>query len=315
MKSNLNAVDFIKKVGKGKTLSKSLTEIEARQAMSLLLNQGFSVVQFGAFLQALRIKELSQEELNGFFAVCFEYTKDKSLPAFDFVINLASDTPRKAGLLSLLACALLIKKKYRVGVVYSDPVLSQNSRSFSQTLALSQQFFFEKSSDEKLSSYLFPCSQLLENWSQWNTLRGELGFRSCLHTLEKMFTPDQQAKMLIGISHKGYAPRMLQALAAQNIEAQIVLGNHGTIDFLFHKPTVVVQLSQGEVVERTIDPSLLQLKLPTSLYSLAAFDDWEKQLDDLNSVLWQAVYFQAAGMLYLNQKTNTIGDAWDLVRA
>ena len=74
------ATDFIKKVGKGKTLSKDLTYQEAQKAMQTLLHKEFTTVQFGAFLQALRIKELSQEELNGFLSICIQFKSKIKLP-------------------------------------------------------------------------------------------------------------------------------------------------------------------------------------------------------------------------------------------
>ena len=202
-----------------------------------------------------------------------------------------------------------VAKGYQVACVSSDPVLSKNSQSLNQTLDLCLQFF--KSQKENYDSYMFTCKQLLKNWEEYNQLRFELGFRSCLHTLEKMITPQNEGILFLGISHKAYAKRMLKALVTQNVEAQIILGNHGTIDFLFHKPTVVCQLKQGEVVEKTVDPSLLDLKLPTSLYSLTAFNDWENELQKVKSSLWQAIYFQAAGMLYLSGKYNDLISAWE----
>ena len=62
--ADLRPVDFVKKVGKGRTLSADLTAAEARIAFAQLLEGAFHPVQAGAFLQALRIKELTQDELN-----------------------------------------------------------------------------------------------------------------------------------------------------------------------------------------------------------------------------------------------------------
>jgi anthranilate phosphoribosyltransferase len=56
---------FLKKVGRGKTLSRDLTREEAREAVASLLRGEFTPAQTGAFLQALRIKETSVDELVG----------------------------------------------------------------------------------------------------------------------------------------------------------------------------------------------------------------------------------------------------------
>src|SRR3954467_3889408 len=57
-------VDYVKKVGKGKNLSADLDSAEARAAFESLLAGAFAPSQLGAFLQALRIKELTQDELD-----------------------------------------------------------------------------------------------------------------------------------------------------------------------------------------------------------------------------------------------------------
>ncbi len=303
------ATDFIKKVGKGKTLSKSLTQEEAGLAMSTLLNNGFTQSQFGAFLQALRIKELSQEELNGFTEICFKNQEKKMTLEADFVLNLSSDTPRKGGVLSILALGLLIKKGLKPIVVHSNPILSNNHESFNHSLELLKGIFPDEY--EILILRIFHSEELIPNWRSFNTVRKELGFRSFLHTLEKMLTPYKKAPMLIGISHKAYAERMLKTLAELGVESNIVLGNHGVIDFLFHKPTTVMSFEKSEVVERTISLESLKLELPTSLYSLSQFSLWQGFLQEPKHCLWDAIRFQAAAILTITSKDASIESHWD----
>src|SRR5690606_11550214 len=89
--------DFVKRVGRGRTLSQDLTRAEADRAFRLLLAGGFSPVQLGAFLQALRIKELTQEELDA-LASAFRDGMPSPPPLAGphaLVLNIASDTSRK----------------------------------------------------------------------------------------------------------------------------------------------------------------------------------------------------------------------------
>ncbi|HLP40154.1 MAG TPA: hypothetical protein VK465_01495, partial [Fibrobacteria bacterium] len=133
-------VAFIKKVGKGKTLSQDLEADEARRAFGLVLGGGFTPVQLGAFLQALRIKELTQAELDA-LAEVFRAGAPALPPlrgARTLVLNIASDTGRKGGLVSLLAASLLRRFGVGVGVVRSEPVLSGNRASFEASLALAR---------------------------------------------------------------------------------------------------------------------------------------------------------------------------------
>jgi hypothetical protein len=57
---------FIQILGRGKTLSRSLTIEEAEEAMAMILAGDVLPEQLGAFLMLLRMKEESPEEIAGF---------------------------------------------------------------------------------------------------------------------------------------------------------------------------------------------------------------------------------------------------------
>jgi anthranilate phosphoribosyltransferase len=299
MKENIHVIDFIKKVGKGKTLSSHLNEQESRLAMEGILSGAFSDAQLGAFLQALRIQELEQQELDGLLETC--YTHMNSLRAQGasspkWTLNVSSDTPRKGGLLSLLAVGLLEKMGKEIGVVRSTPMLSGNTSSFEITHRLVQKYF-----PSPLT--VAECGTFLTGLNRQDRLRKELGFRSCLHTLEKLLNPWKNDVMLLGISHKKYAERMLRSLKNKgHRRARIVLGNHGTVDLAFHKRTVCLDLIDTEdfqmkEVEPFPTPEELGFSLPTSLYAVSQFENWDTFLEDKGHPIWHAVAYQGAFLL------------------
>src|SRR5271166_5696325 len=57
---------FINTLGRGKTLTRSLTIEEAEEAMAMILNGEALPEQLGAFLMLLRVKEESSAEIAGF---------------------------------------------------------------------------------------------------------------------------------------------------------------------------------------------------------------------------------------------------------
>jgi anthranilate phosphoribosyltransferase len=57
---------FVRILGRGKSLTRSLTEAEAEQAMGMILDGDVLPEQLGAFLMLLRVKEESPEEMAGF---------------------------------------------------------------------------------------------------------------------------------------------------------------------------------------------------------------------------------------------------------
>jgi anthranilate phosphoribosyltransferase len=290
---SLRPVDFVKKVGKGKTLSADLTAAEARDAFELLLAGGFSPAQSGAFLQALRIKELAQDELDALAGTFRE--RLRPLPplagARTLVLNLASDTQRKGGLAALLASHLLPAFGAGVGVVRSEPVLQGNRASFETSLELARAVAAgmlagaaAESVPRAPSPAIAACSDLIPGLSALDGLRGELGFRSCLHTAEKLVNPWPASPMLLGISHKHYALRLAAALARQGQSGRILLGNHGTVDLVLHKETEMVSVdASGNIREESVSPAALGLEIPSDVYALGKFPAWAGWTSDFGA--------------------------------
>jgi len=271
--SDLSPRDAIKKVGRGKTLSQDLGYSEARSAFGHLLAGHFTAAQAGAFLQALRIKELTQEELNALLdAACARLAPpaDARLEAPSLVINLASDTGRKGGLLSVLAAQVLDFQGRTAVLLRSTPLISGNAGSFSGSTALGQ--WSSQSRFELLDDWL-------PGWDNLADCRRELGFRSCLHTVEKLVNPWPAAPMVLGISHMHYAERLAAAMRHRGLFGAIILGNHGTTDLVLHKATEIMKVTpQGHSLVSWPE-SLGGGKPDPGIYSLARFADWTHEVE------------------------------------
>jgi anthranilate phosphoribosyltransferase len=275
---------FVRKVGKGKTLSKSMSRAEAREAFDLLLDGRFAESQAGAFLQALRINELAQSELDGLMdaLIAEQPSALPALPPGGYVLNLASDTPRKGGYASLLASAVLANEGLSVGVVRSEPVLSGNRRSWDDTWALLASLHDASCCGAPHAPALMFTADALDLAPRLRNLRkvrGELGFRSCLHTAEKLLNPWPSKPVVLGISHANYIDRMAAWFAARGMAAKILLGNHGTPDLVLHKETEVCEvLPGGEIRNVAFHPGELGLKPDPAVYTLGAFGDWAAEM-------------------------------------
>ena len=341
-KESSRPIDFVKKVGRGRTLSQDLSPDEAREAFSLLLDGGFTPAQMGAFLQALRIKELTGEELLALAEVFHGRTAPAApLPGeHGLVLNLASDTGRKGGMVSLLAARLLPAFGIGVGIVRSTPVLSGNHRSFDAAIELwplleavlplsGEAAPIGPARDSAAPSILIEdCSRLVRGLSALDGLRTELGFRSCLHTAEKLVNPWPATPMVLGISHRHYALRMAETMAARGLKGRIVLGNHGTVDLVLHKQTEVFSVeadSNGNgagnrvgtgIREEAVAPGDLGLAPAPDVYSLAKLPEWRAWLaGPKDNGLWQAVRLQLAFLLWAGGAASGPGAALAAVRA
>lgn len=303
---------FVRKVGKGRTLLKSLDRAEAAAAFVLLLRGAFTDAQAGAFLQALRIKELGPDELEGLMDSfrALQPPVVPALPAGGFVLNLASDTQRKGGYASLLAAAALAREGLPVGVIRSEPVLTGNRASWEQTWdlvtgaafhpphssPLPQQGSVEETAADAAgpgtgceagcdgahhppaSLCVVETNDLVSALRGLRRIRAELGFRSCLHTAEKLLNPWADKPLVLGISHRHYAARLCDHFARQGRTARIVLGNHGTPDLVLHKETEVWEVLPGGTMRTVlVHPEDLGLAPDPAVYTLGAFPRWAEE--------------------------------------
>jgi anthranilate phosphoribosyltransferase len=294
-------VEYIRKVGKGKTLTRNLSLSESHDAFSQLLAGRFTPAQTGAFLQALRIKELSQQELDGLMqALEFPLEAIPLLPAGGFTLNLASDTARKGGYASLLAAELLAVRGTSVGVVHSDPMLSGNRASWDGTLDIATANFGRAGlmAPSLISLDVYEVIPALRHLRE---IRAELGFRSCLHTAEKLLNPWPEKPLVMGISHRHYAERLAENLRQRGLTGKIVLGNHGTPDLVLHKETEVWEvLPTGDIRILHIHPGELGLQPDPTIYSLGSFSKWREEMAREGfGVLGPVLFYHMAFLRYV----------------
>jgi len=110
------------------------------------------------------------------------------------------------------------------------------------------------------------------------SIRGELGFRSCLHTAEKLINPWSNWPVVMGISHRHYAERMAENLRNRGLRGKIVLGNHGTPDLALHKETEIWEvLADGNIRTLLINPTDFGLHTDPVVYTLGFLPEWPKE--------------------------------------
>lgn len=289
---------LIKKVGRGKTLSRDLAREEAKTSMECLLRGDFTAAQAGAFLQAMRIKETTVDELVGASegAATFRQGVPEAQPEarhLPLVVNLAFDTPRKGGVVALVALAWLkAAGVLRPMVVWEPPSLFPGFDSVSKTLDI-------LASDPFLAGGLpeiVRVRDLCPAWEGLSSLRRELGFRTILNTVEKLLRPWETAPVVVGISHDTFSERLCHVLAALGApRVAVVRGNHGTCDLnLGEKPTEVHLWRGGEVESISVPASESPWGTSATVLLASAFDAWPGWIADRESPLWGAVRGQAA---------------------
>jgi len=199
---------FVRVLGRGKTLTRSLTEAEAEEAMAMILGGKALPEQIGAFLMLLRLKEESPEEIAGFVrAARARLALPSPAPRVD--LDWSSYAGKKRQLPWFLLAALrLASAGWRVmmqggeghteGRLYTSQALRALGLAMDPDLAaaarrLSQDNFAYVTLD-RLSPEL----------DEMLGLKPILGLRSCVNSFARMLNPFNAPVMLQGVFHPAY---------------------------------------------------------------------------------------------------------------
>ncbi len=309
---------LIKKVGRGKTLSRGLGCEEAREALERLLRGEFTPAQAGAFLQAMRIKETSVEELLGAVRGAESFRQGQfpsPAPAggAPLVVNLSFDTARKGGILSLPALAFLrAAGLVQPVVVWEPPRLFDKIDAMGRTLASLQAHpLLARSVPE-----LVKVREICPPWSNLAGLRRELGFRTILNTLEKLLRPWPEVPVVVGISHDTFSERLCRVFSELGVaRGAVIQGHHGTCDLGFGEQPTSGHVWRGGRIERVdYDTEIFPWASHGAALLLSGLDSWSGWIADETSPFWGMIRAQAA--LFLSVATGkSLTESIEIIRA
>lgn len=233
---------FVRILGRGRRSSRSLTEEEAYQAMSMILDGQARDVQVGAFLTLLRVKEETPEEIAGFVRACRERIQPP--PGLRADLDWSSYAGKRRHLpWFLLAVLVLAQRGIRVfihGTAGHTPGRLYTSTAL-QALGFSQAESWQQASDQldRQGFCYLPLDVLNPRLQQLIDLRSLLGLRSPVHSLARMLNPLDAPAVLQGVFHPPYVE--LHRAAGQ------LLGYH----------SVTVLKGEGGEIERNPDARLV----------------------------------------------------------
>ena len=245
---------FVRILGRRKTLTRSLTEAEAEEAMSMILGGDALPEQIGAFLMLLRVKEESPEEIAGFVrAARARLTPPAATPRVD--VDWSSYAGKKRQLPWFLLAALRLSgagwrvmmhggEGHTEGRLYTSAALRALGLSPDETLGAAalrlQRENFAYVKIDRLSPEL----------DDMLGLKPILGLRSCVNSFARMLNPFGAPVMLQGVFHPAYMHLHRDAgrLLGQNTLA-VFRGEGGEIERRPSKPCEVYSLHDGVYAE------------------------------------------------------------------
>ncbi len=258
---------YVRILGRGKNLSRSLTEEEAEAAMKMILNGDVAPEQIGAIMMLLRVKEEVPEEIAGFVRGARATIKmPKSPPEVD--LDWSSYAGKRQQLpWFLLAALALVGAGIRIfmhgteghtpGRLYTRETLEALNIQPASSLA-------EASNQIKSFGFSFlPLEGISKNLRELIDLRPIFGLRSPVHTFARMLNPFNAPYLLQGIFHPNYMK--IHQGAAQILQQPymaVFRGEGGEIERRPNKPVNVETVENGKFLSETWPPILSNPRQP-----------------------------------------------------
>lgn len=244
---------YVRILGKGKKGSRSFTEEEAFDAMSLILQNKVEDVQLGAFLMLLRVKEESPEELSGFVKAVQAHINVPSSIKVD--LDWSSYAGKRRHLPWFIFSILLLNQAgYKVFIhgasghthnrLYTEQVLKD--------LGFTTATNWEEASEliEKTGFAYMGLAHISPLLAELINLRHILGLRSPVHSLSRLINPLNADVVLQGIFHPPYSGLHQEAGKLLNYKMLAVIkGEGGEIERNPDSATTVKWSSNNEMGE------------------------------------------------------------------
>jgi anthranilate phosphoribosyltransferase len=252
---------FIAVLGRGKTLTRSLTVEEAEDAMAMILAGQVLPEQLGAFLMLLRVKEEAPEEIAGFVrAARARLTPPLGAPRVDLDWSSYAGKSRRPPWF-ILSALVLARSGWRVfmhgaeahaeGRIYTGAGL----QALGVPVAANLEDAAERLSRESFA-YL-PIDSLSRTIADMLELRPILGLRSPVHTLARMLNPFGAPAMLQGVFHPAYLRVHRDAgLILGQPRLAVFRGDGGEIERRPTKPCDVMMTIDGERLDERWPPMI-----------------------------------------------------------
>ncbi|MGC1496695.1 MAG: glycosyl transferase family 3 [Sulfitobacter sp.] len=235
---------FVRIVAQGKGRARALTFAEAQEAMVEILEGRAAPEAVGALLMVLRLRGEEAQEIAGFTAALRAHVSG-TLPAADLDWPSYAAGRSRGAPLYLLAARLVAQAGVRISMhghnAYQNAALGPND--IRAVLGPLVRY-------DPLATMCPEAFHLLD-------LRADLGLRSCINTVLRMWNPARAAATVQGVFHPSY--RSLQAQAAKMLGQQtlsIIKGGGGEFERHPSKDTICFGLRAGTHIQQ-VAPALL----------------------------------------------------------
>lgn len=260
--------EFIRKVGKGRTLAKDLSREEAEEAMKRILRGEATGEQTAAFLMAMRFKGSSIEELTAFGGAVKQHSREIR-PGVEGSVSMSGAYDGKErtlhlGTLSaLIACGAGVKV-VRHGSKGIPPKKGVGTMDVLEALGVNTSMFHEEARDalEDIGFAFISTRVFNPDLEDLLMLSDSLGVRTVFHTLAPLINPGNAPAQILGVAHWPFAEKLAEVLKNLGVERALVFqGVEGADELPMRESLTLVELRRGETDTITVSPADLGISV------------------------------------------------------
>ncbi|MEA2073153.1 MAG: glycosyl transferase [Campylobacterota bacterium] len=272
---------YIKAVGTGPKGNRDLTYDESKDMMTQILNATATPTQTAALLIGWRLKPETTEEFSGALSALDSFSVQNEIKN-SIELGYPFDGKAKNPYLLPMICAALKSSELNL-VIVGDELQPAKGGVTTKELY--------NSLDKLENLHFFDRKEYLQELHLLTDLRNILGLRSAFNTLEKLPNITNSQFAITGVHHKPYVKKYIEIFGSRYERFALIQGNEGTPE-LFKKGTLWIQ-ENDTLSEEIVDPSFYDIKT-----------------DDLEGL----AKLNAAILLYVSNKANSIGDAYESIK-
>ncbi|MBU2879402.1 glycosyl transferase family protein [Aliiglaciecola lipolytica] len=236
MNENQEFKHFIRIIGRGQRAGRTLTQQEAFDAMTMVIEERVTPEQKGAFLMLLRVREETPEELAGFTQAFRQHTI-AGLDSLHVDLDMGCYAGKRRQLpwflLAVLVLAQQGKRIFLHGTNEPDSkrlYLNEVMPHLGFSVATSTQMVAEQLAT--LGFSYMELEQVNPQLDKIIQLRAQFGLRSCANTLARILNPSKANFSLQGVFHRQVDEKhRLTAALLEDPNMLCFRGEGGEIEF------------------------------------------------------------------------------------
>ena len=282
---------YIKLVGTGPNSNRNLTRAEAKAAMGMIVDGEATPAQAAAFLIGARVQGESSAELLGYLDA-LQARMTRIAPAVEGLVDIGAPYDGRSRTLAIGVAASLVAAaagtpqvlhgggptppKYGLDLAAILAALGVPNRGSS---ALAQ------SSIERVGIGYLDARDFAPRVAALHGFRDEVGLRTVLSTLEKVYDPASAPHHVVGMTHAPYLERLTGAMQAQGWPRSLVVqGLEGSADVPTGRAFRLLVVTPEAVEESRLQPTAYGLR-PARDEDLACAPEAAAQAAGLRALL------------------------------